>query len=55
MQVSEMDAFHCHEPVVSSTYKYKLLRAAFSNLPTLKDTNNQIRTKVAALSGSAAA
>ena len=44
--MSELDAYHCNETEVSHTYKYKLLRAAFANLPTLKDTNNQIRTKV---------
>ena len=46
LQVSELDGYHCNEPDVSHSYKYKLLRAAFANLPTLKDTNNQIRTKV---------
>lgn len=49
-QVAELDSFSCNPPggsdKVYNSYKYKLVRAAFSNLPTLKDPNNQIRSKV---------
>ena len=51
-QVAELDAFSCEPPDgadrVYNSYKYKLVRAAFSNLPTLKDPNNNIRSKVRA-------
>ena len=43
-QVGELDAFTCHADRVYNTYKYKLVRAAFANLPT-KDSGNQIKSK----------
>ena len=46
VQVAEMDAFTCHAAKVYNTYKYKLVRAAFANLPTLKDPANHIKSKV---------
>lgn len=46
LQVAELDSYTCHAERVYNSYKYKLVRAAFAHLPTIKDPNNQIRSKV---------
>lgn len=46
MQVGDLAGFMCTEAEVVHKYKYKLLRATFSNLPAGKEQAVQIPTKV---------
>lgn len=46
VQVSDLAGFMCSEGEITHKYKYKLLRAAFSHLPSAKDFAIQMPTKV---------
>ena len=47
MQVGDLAGFMCCEGEILHKYKYNLLRAAFSNLPSAKEPGIQMPTKVA--------
>ena len=46
VQVGDLAGFMCTEAEVMHKYKYKLLRAAFSNLPSIKEASMLMPTKV---------
>lgn len=46
LPVSDLAGFMCSEGEITHKYKYKLLRAAFSHLPSAKDFAIQMPTKV---------